>query len=262
MNASAGLEAIFRWIHVLAGVVWVGHLYFFNFVNAPFAARIDANTKRIVVPELMPRALFWFRWGAAWTWVTGVLLMGIVYYQNRIAVESGKEFGPGTAVMLAVTFLGFLLYDGLFRSPLAGNARVGAIVAFLLLAAAVYLFVSFGNFSYRGTLIHTGAMFGTIMAFNVWFRIWPAQQKIIRAVKDGTAADEALVKMAGVRSRHNAYMSVPLLWAMLGQHTTFFAGGNLGISDKYYWVVWLLIILLGWHIVFHLYQRAAKIQGF
>ena len=100
------------------------------------------------------------------------------------------------------------------------------------------------------------------MAFNVWFRIWPSQQKIIRAVKDGVAPDAAIVKLAGLRSRHNTYMSVPLLWSMIGQHTTYFAGGNLGIPSDLYWVFWLVIIALGWHIVFHCYKKSAKVQGF
>jgi uncharacterized membrane protein len=100
------------------------------------------------------------------------------------------------------------------------------------------------------------------MAFNVWFRIWPAQQKIIRAVKEGTAPDANLVKLAGARSRHNTYMSLPLLWAMIGQHTNYFFGGNLGIPSAYYWVFWLLIIIVGWHIVFQCYKKAAKVPGF
>ena len=77
------LEVLFRWIHVLAGVIWIGHLYFFNFVNVPFQGKIDGPTKKAVNPELLPRALCWFRWGAAWTWVTGVLLLVLVYYHRR-----------------------------------------------------------------------------------------------------------------------------------------------------------------------------------
>jgi uncharacterized membrane protein len=100
------------------------------------------------------------------------------------------------------------------------------------------------------------------MAFNVWFRIWPAQQQIIRAVKNGTPPDAGLVKMAGLRSRHNTYMSVPLVWGMIGQHTTYFAGGNLGIPSDLYWVFFLIIIIVGWHVVFQLYKRAGKVQGF
>jgi uncharacterized membrane protein len=261
MEISAGLEAIFRWLHVLAGILWIGHLYFFNFVNGPLQGKLDGPTKKAVNPELLPRALYWFRWGAAWTWVTGFLLLAIVYYMNRL-VTASNEFTPGTSIMIAVTFLAVFLYDALFKSPLANNIKAASTVAFLLLAVVVFLYVSFGNFSYRGTLIHTGALFGSIMAFNVWFRIWPAQQKIVRAVKEGTAPDANLVKLAGLRSRHNTYLSVPLLFAMVGQHTTFFAGGNLDIPSHLYWVAWLAIILLGWHIVFQLYKKAGKVQGF
>ncbi len=255
------LEILFRWMHVLAGIVWIGHLYFFNFVNGPFQGKIDGPTKKSVNPELLPRALYWFRWGAAWTWVTGVLLLAIVYYHQRYAVEA-EGFSVGSFVMLAVTFLAPFVYDALYRSPLGANVRAAFVVAYALVALVVYLNLSFAGFSYRGVLIHTGAMFGTIMAFNVWFRIWPAQQKIIRAVKEGTAPDAELVKMAGLRSRHNTYLSVPLLYAMLGQHTTFFAGGNWGIPASAWWIVFVAIIGLGWHIVFHLYQRAGKVQGF
>ena len=82
-------RSLFRWIHVLAGVIWIGHLYFFNFVNAPFQGKLDGPTKKAVNPELLPRALWWFRWGAAWTWVTGVLLLLLVYYHGRYAARGG-----------------------------------------------------------------------------------------------------------------------------------------------------------------------------
>src|SRR5512143_709401 len=255
------LEVLFRWMHVLAGVIWIGHLYFFNFVNGPFQGKLDGPTKKAVNPELLPRALYWFRWGAAWTWVTGVLLLGIVYYHQRYAVEA-EGFSTGSWVMLAVTFLAPCVYDALYKSPLAANVRAAFLVAYALVAVVVYLNCSFAGFSYRGALIHTGAMFGTLMAFNVWYRIWPAQQKIIRAVKEGTAPDAGLVKLAGLRSRHNTYLSVPLLYTMVGQHTTFFAGGNWGIPASLAWVVFVAVIGLGWHIVFHLYQRSGKVQGF
>jgi uncharacterized membrane protein len=255
------LEVLFRWVHVLAGVIWVGHLYFFNFVNGPFQGKIDGPTKKLVNPELLPRALWWFRYGAAWTWVTGVLLLGLVYYHGRLAVEA-EGFTAGSWVMLAVTFLAPFVYDALYRSPLAANVRAAFVVAYALVAVAVYLFSHVAGFSYRGTLIHTGAMFGTIMAWNVWYRIWPAQQKIIRAVKEGTAPDADLVKLAGLRSRHNTYMSVPLLYMMLAQHTTFFSGGNWGIGNDTWWIVFVALIGVAWHVVFQLYKRSAKVQGF
>jgi uncharacterized membrane protein len=72
-------EFIFRWIHVAAGITWIGHLYFFNFVNAQVAKTYDADSKKKVVPELMPRALYWFRWGALYTWVSGLFLLAFSY---------------------------------------------------------------------------------------------------------------------------------------------------------------------------------------
>ena len=257
-----GLEAIFRWLHVFAGIIWIGHLFFFNWVNGPLQAKLDGPTKKLVVPELMPRALYWFRWGAAYTWITGVLLLGLVYYMGQQTLATGAAWSAGPIIMIAVTFLAVFIYDALWKSGLAGNVRAGTIVSFVFLSIIVELFVYVGQFSYRGTLIHTGALFGTIMAFNVWFRIWPSQQKIIRAVKNGEAPDANLVKLAGLRSRHNTYMSVPLVWTMIGQHTTYFAGGNLGIPSNYYWVFLLIIIAVGWHIVFHCYKKSGKVQGF
>ena len=256
------LEAIFRWLHVFAGIIWIGHLYFFNWVNGPLQAKLDGPTKKAVVPELMPRALYWFRWGAAYTWITGFLLIGLVYYMGQQAFATDATWSAGAGIMILLTFLGFFIYDAIWKSGLANNIRAGVIVSFLILSVIVALYVYVGHFSYRGTLIHTGALFGTIMAMNVWMRIWPSQKKIIRAVKNGEAPDAALVKLAGLRSRHNTYMSVPLVWTMIGQHTTYFAGGNLGIPNNGYWVFLLLIIIIGWHIVFQCYKKAGKVQGF
>jgi len=257
-----GLDAVVRWLHIFVGILWIGHLYYFNFVNGQMIAKLDGAAKKQVVPELMPRALFWFRWGAAWTWVTGVVLLMVVYYHGGQALSSGASWGAGPLVMIAVAFLGVFVYDALWSSGLKTNVRAAVGVSFLLLAVVVFLFVSFGEFSYRGTLIHTGTLFGSAMAFNVWYRIWPAQQRIIRAVKNGDAPDAADPALAGLRSKHNTYMSLPLFWAMIGQHTTFFAGGNLGLTSSTYWIGWLLIIALGWHIIWQCYKRAGKLEGF
>ena len=74
------LNPIAKWLHIVAGITWIGLLYFFNFINGHVAATMDGDTKKKVVPQLMPRTLFWFRWGAAWTWVTGVILLYLVFW--------------------------------------------------------------------------------------------------------------------------------------------------------------------------------------
>jgi len=256
------LSALSRWIHVLAGIVWIGMLYFFNFVNGPFQGTQDGETKKKVNPELLPRALYFFRMGAAWTWVTGVILLMLVFYHGGITFDPDGTWGVAAYVLIAVTFLAPFVYDALHKSPLGKDPKTFGGIAFVLVAVVAFLMARWAGFSYRSYNIHLAVMFGTIMAWNVWFRIWPAQQKIIRAVKDGTAPDAALVALAGARSRHNTYMSVPLVWGMLNAHTTYFAGGNLGIPEAFAFVVFLVVVLLGWHVVWHLYKRAAKVKGF
>jgi uncharacterized membrane protein len=255
------LNALFRWMHILAGIVWIGILYFFNWVNGPFQGALDGDTKKKIVPELMPRALFWFRWGAAWTWITGVLLLTIVFYHGGIMFDGDGGWTPGAIIMVVVTFLAFLLYDALHKSALGKDPKTFGALCFVLVAIIVALMVKVGGFSYRAFNIHLGALFGTAMAFNVWFRIWPAQKVILKGVKgDGPAADPSLVAMAGARSRHNTYMSVPLFWAMINSHHVTVATA-VGLPASLSYVLLLVVILVGWHIVWQLYKKAGKVKG-
>ena len=265
------LHPIFKWLHIIAGITWIGLLYFFNFINGHVAATMDGDTKKKVLPELMPRTLYWFRWGAAWTWATGVILLYVIFWAGSLSMgESAGNamFAAETEVtmwahiMLLITFVAVFLYDFIYKSPLAKNVRLITVISFLLIAGIEYSMIHCGQYSYRAVNIHIGAMFGTMMAFNVWFRIWPAQQKIITAIRDGEAPDGDLIALAGLRSKHNTYMSVPLLWTMINQHTTVFAGGNYGITESTNWLVLMVIVALGWHIVFQLYKKAAKVEGF
>ena len=258
----SGLEQFFRWMHIFAGITWIGLLYFFNFINGPFTATLDADTKKKVVPELMPRALYWFRWGAAWTWITGVLLLMIIFYHGKLVMgDQDAGWTTGLIVMVVVTFLAVFLYDALFKSGLGKNVKLAVSVGFILIAVILWLMANWGGFSYRGYNIHLGALFGTMMAFNVWYRIWPAQKKIIMAEKNGEKPDAGLAAMAGSRSKHNTYLSLPLIWTMVNAHTTYFAGQNW-IPAGYEWIVLLVVTLLGWHIIWHCYRKGAKVKGF
>tara|TARA_Y100000588_G_C14199790_1_gene901940 strand:- start:1396 stop:1764 length:369 start_codon:yes stop_codon:yes gene_type:complete len=117
------------------------------------------------------------------------------------------------------------------------------------------------GFSYRTFNMHLGALFGTNMAFNVWFRIWPAQQNIITAIKNGDTPDGELLALAGLRSKHNTYMSVPLIWTMHNQHHVTVPTA-LGIPAEFSWLLPMAIVALGWHIVWQLYKKSGTIEGF
>src|SRR3979409_2548508 len=111
VNVTAVLCLIFRWTHVVAGIAWIGHLYFFNFVNAQVAKTYDADSKKKVVPELMPRALYWFRWGAAYTWVSGILLLWVVYWAGgAMGGTMNPQASGGIALLIAI--VSFFVYHG------------------------------------------------------------------------------------------------------------------------------------------------------
>ena len=174
---------------------------------------------------------------------------------------TGEPANMSIHILLLFTFVAVFLYDALYKSSLASNVRAVTAVSFLLITAYVFAMQHIGGFGYRAVNIHLGALFGTNMAFNVWFRIWPAQQKIINAIKNGEAPDGDLLALAGLRSKHNTYMSVPLVWTMHNQHHVT-APTALGIPNEFSWVLPMVMIILGWHIVWQLYKKSGTIKGF
>jgi uncharacterized membrane protein len=254
-DVNALLDPLLRWAHLVSGVLWVGLLYFFNLVQGAFASTMDDETRRKVAPELLPRILYWFRWAAVWTWVTGFVLLNLLYYHGGLLLDSpDANFGVVQGVMIALIFLAVFGYDGLMKRLGPSNARAAALIGYLLIAALILLMIHWARFSYRAWNIHIGAMFGTIMAFNAWFRIWPAQRRIITAIKQGESADPAAVHLARMRSRQNTYLSVPLLFTMLNHHHVTWNGPHA-------WIVFLVVTLFGWSVVSMLYRRAGKVPG-
>jgi len=256
------ITPIFKWLHIIAGVLWIGLLYFFNWINGHVVATMDADSKQKIVPELMPRTLYFFRWGAAWTWVTGVVLLLIIYWMgmnDSMFKDLGIDEKASNFKHLAylLPFLMVFVYDAFYKSLLSRDARIATIISFAGIAGVLAFLIFVAEMvEYRAYNIHIGTMFGSMMAFNVWFRIWPAQQKIITAIKNGAAPDPADAGLAGLRSKHNTYMSFPLIWTMINEHT-------VGVSHylEGYGVL-LVMVALGWHIVWQIYKKSGTIKGF
>lgn len=243
------LEGLFRWIHVVAGVLWIGLLYFFNWVNAQVMPKLDGPTKQKLVPELLPRALFFFRWGAAYTWFTGILLLHLVYQQGLGITDPDVVAGSQKWVGLAAILVAPFVYDVLWNA-MAGKQQAGVAVSLVLVAAVAWVLSELLGFDARTTTIHIGSMFGTTMAFNVWFRIWPTQRKIIAATKNGTPPEAAWAPHAALRSKHNTYMSVPLIYTMVVQHT--------GAMYEYDWAGLVAVVVLGWLATFLIFKKSAS----
>jgi uncharacterized membrane protein len=255
---SPWLEALFRWVHVVAGVTWIGLLYFFNWINGNVAKQLDGPTKQKVLPELLPRTLYFFRWGAAYTWVTGVLLLGLIYYMSSGGGYDSMNGNANVGIAFgAIVLGGTVVYDQLWKA-MQDKKEIALGISFVLLLVIMWVMDSVLSIGPRGQFIHVGALFGTCMAMNVWMRIWPAQRKIITAIKAGDAPEAGWGALAGLRSKHNTYMSVPLIYMMIAVHhhtqAQFLKIGDMNAG----WIFLAGVIVVSWLVVFWIYKKAAK----
>src|SRR5208283_4058739 len=179
---------VLRWIHLIAGITWVGLLYFFTLVNMPFLQELDAKSRGIVVPRLMPRALWWFRWSAVVTVLAGIAYwMHIVANDARYASVAGEPVSPGTMFgsFFVLWTLAFAIEMGALMSPAEGLRKgpvLGVIVAVVVIGAS-YIFLSLNQHGWEGNhalAIGIGGGLGWFMLLNVWGIIWRMQKKIIR----------------------------------------------------------------------------------
>lgn len=252
------LEPLFRWMHVVAGVIWIGHLYFFNFVNGPFEKTLAAETKKTVVPELRARALYFFRWGAMFTWITGFILLGALYHSIPSAMtDGGQRSGLAVVTVILSWIFGFVIYSRLWKSPLGKNVSAASAVSFGLLVGYMAILQYCLHLTSKALWIHVGALLATFMFANVWMCIWPNQRRILAAIRAGEAPDAGDVALAVQRSRHNTYMATPMIFCMLtshgGAYSSFTAAGQpLG------WLLLAVMILVGWGATRLLYDKSVS----
>src|SRR6267143_1995121 len=161
--------------------------------------------------------------------------------------ERMSSYGSG-GIALLIVLVAFAVYDVFWKSM--KNETTGMIVSLVLFALLVFIFHLF--MGGRAVFIYAGALFGTIMAANVWMRIWPNQRKIIAGVKcTGPAADPSIPALAALRSKHNTYMSVPLIFFMVSNHFPGVYGSD------YAWVLAIVFVIVGWGITKFLFNKAA-----
>jgi len=228
-------KAALRWIHVFAAFLWVGQTYLFNFFERQIRRGEGAGEKpnvagslwlvhgggfylveKQVRPEILPKRLHWFKWEAATTWLSGVGLVALTYYAGGILVEPGQSWRRGAAIGIGMLIVGWVVYDLLVRSSLGRHplSMAGVGLVGLLAVHRGLLEVM----SSRSAFLHVGALMGTIMAANVWMRILPSQRKMLAAVRAGTEPDPRLSATGPLRSKHNSYMAVPLVFVMISNH--------------------------------------------
>jgi uncharacterized membrane protein len=252
---------LLRWTHFIAGIAWIGSSFYFIWLDRaltkPAQPRGGAGVegdlwmvhsggfyqveKRRPGPGEMPAVLHWFKWEALLTWVTGISLLVLIYYMSSAYLldASVSRIGRGAAIALGIGLLvvGWLVYDTLWRSPLARRSAIATAISLALLVVVTIALCRL--LSGRAAFMHVGSLLGTIMVANVWMRILPAQQQMIDATRRGQQADFTLGERAKQRSVHNSYMTFPLLFIMLSNHfpATYASPAN--------WLVLLLLFVAG-----------------
>lgn len=228
-----------RWAHVIVGVSWIGTSFYFNWLNARVAPPGEPEPgvsgelwsvhgggfyrviKYGIAPARLPHALHWFKWEAYATWWTGLSLLVLIYYvgAREYLLDPGvSSVSPAPAIALGVATLAlsWLVYDALCRSPLEQRPALLAGLGLVLVMALTW---GLGRiFSARAAYLHVGAALGTIMAANVFRVIIPSQRAMVDALTAGRPPDARRGSQAALRSRHNNYLTLPVLFVMISSH--------------------------------------------
>jgi uncharacterized membrane protein len=254
------LNLALRWFHVFAGIMWVGQTYYLTWLDHQFG-RLEKEASGGTAPAVWmvhsggfysvekkkalgvsANQVRWFRWEALMTWIGGIALLALVYYVPSGLVDpdvAAISQRAGIAIGVASLIAGWLIYDLAVVSPLGRSPAV--FVTFALIMTAAFSWGLLHLFSGRAAYIHMGAIFGTIMTANVWFRILPAQRKMIAAAAAGEKFDTALGGQAKLRSKHNTFMAVPVVFLMLSNHYPVATYGN-----RLAWLVLIALVVVGW----------------
>ena len=255
-DPATWLSLALRWLHVIAGVAWIGASFYFvwldNSLTAPEPPREGVkgelwavhgggfyhSQKYMVAPASLPEHLHWFKWEAYTTWLSGFALLCVLYYWDApvYLIDTAKaHLSQPAAIATGLGFIagGLAVYEGLCRSPLGQKPRLFGVVWFLALTAATYALTLM--FTDRGAFIHVGAIIGTVMVGNVFLVIIPNQTRIVAAMRAGADVDPRLGAAGKQRSVHNNYMTLPVVFIMVSNHYPIVTGHPLA---------WLLLALL------------------
>ncbi len=233
------ISLLLRWLHVITGIAWIGSSFYFVWLDLSLRRRetlpegVQGENwsvhgggfyhaqKYLVAPAQMPEELHWFKWESYMTWISGFALMAVVYYwsaKSYLIDRTVLDLAPWQAVAVSLAGLaaGWIVYDLLCRSPLRRHQAVMFAVLFLFITLAAYLFGL--AFSARAAFVHVGAMVATMMSGNVLMVIIPNQKIVVADLIAGRTPDPALGQAAKLRSTHNNYLTLPVLFMMISNH--------------------------------------------
>lgn len=249
-----------RWLHVITGIAWIGSSFYFVALDLGLRKTPDLPPgahgeewqvhgggfyhiqKYLVAPERMPDHLVWFKWESYATWLSGFALLCIVYYAGAelfLIDRTVFDVSAPIAILISLASLsiGWLLYDNLCKSRLAETPTLLMLLLFGILVVMAWGYTQV--FTGRAALLHLGAFTATIMTANVFFVIIPNQEIVVADLKAGRTPDPKYGKIAKLRSTHNNYLTLPVLFLMLSNHYP------LAFATEYNWIIACLVFLMG-----------------
>jgi len=266
------LDLAVRWLHVIAGVAWIGSSFYFVHLDLslkqreglPEGAHGEAwqvhgggfynMVKYLVAPARMPDRLTWFKWEAYTTWLSGMALLVLVYYLQAelYMIDRGVlDLTPWQAVAVSLVglALGWVVYDLLCRSPLGRNDNALALVGLVFLTVLAWGCAQV--FSGRGAMVQMGALIGTMMVANVFVVIIPGQRKVVDALIAGDDPDPELGRRGKQRSLHNNYLTLPVIFVMIGNHYP------LAFASRWSWLILAIVLVIG-AVIRHFFNQQHK----
>jgi len=249
-----------RWLHVITAIAWIGSSFYFIALDLglrktpslpPLAHGEEWQVhgggfyhiqKYLVAPDFLPEHLTWFKWEAYWTWLSGFMLLVLVYYVGAdlyLIDRNVLDVPNWVAILISMgsIVLGFVIYNRLCKSPL-GESQTGLmLVLFAILVAMSWGYTQV--FTGRAALLHMGAFTASIMAANVAMIIIPNQRIVVADLKAGRVPDAKYGKIAKQRSLHNNYLTLPVIFFMLSGHYP------LAFATQWNWIIASLIFLVG-----------------
>jgi uncharacterized membrane protein/plastocyanin len=252
---------VFRWAHIMAGIMWIGESFFFMWLDSSFIPRVDKQKedghvgdlhmvhgggfyhvqKLLIGPNKTPEKLHWFKWEAAFTWITGMILLALVFYSGGGTflldeTISNIEFAPAVALSILTIAFSWFFYDFLWESRLSKSltAHIITIIYFCVVSYFLCQYISG-----RAAYYHIAAVIGTWMVGNVWMRILPRQAKMIEASDKGELVNQDWAVNAKNRSTHNNYFTLGILFIMIANHFPSTYG------HEYNWLILILITVAG-----------------
>ena len=249
------LSLSLKLLHVIAGIAWIGASFYFNWLEnklnrinnrdeiaghlwAVHGGGFYYLEKYKKYPQTLPEPLHWFKWEAYFTWISGFLLLSVIYYFNATTylLASDSSISPSNGILASVLglLLFWVIYDLLCKSKVVHKSLIFIGIIFVIISISAYFYSTI--FNPRAVYMQIGAMIGTVMVANVFFVIIPVQKKLVAACEDLTEVSKELGLMGYTRSRHNNYFTLPVLFMMISGHYPMIYSGDYG------WVVLIAVV--------------------